>query len=319
MQQNINQQTHNPKFIESLDYLLQLTKSHFSFLSHPICDLEDKVTSTNHFLQQFFKVLGTGLASLSKDIQLDNFIHLLAFKNFVGLKDRFNIDYIKSAFRQNCTQYEKTTQTTETKNLIDNNYFEPVMGWKQRYPLLEKFNEISPFLENKNIETLDLFIVAAMRNQDNQTTPKHIQKIDIIEKNKKIYGKNKASGIDFVNKFFRMPEQVYQTDQMETSDNYQNNLIPASQGNLKNKQQKSILNGYILLDYYNNKIGILPDNDINKHILDDFLKKSFFRPQTSSLITKKRERHLQNIINNPLCGVYAKTEEIQQGNQQKSH
>jgi hypothetical protein len=87
MENTYFEENNNQKFIESIDHLLLQTKAHFSLLKQPFSDLEDKVSSTNSFLNHFFKVLATGFASLSNKIEISNFLHLMTIKNLIGLEN----------------------------------------------------------------------------------------------------------------------------------------------------------------------------------------------------------------------------------------
>ena len=118
--ENINcHQSNEKKFADTIDYLLQLTKSHFCFLTHPLSDQEDKVTSTNIYLNQLFKGLASGFAYLSQNIEISNLLHLMKIKNIIGLEDSIKVDKISIQFKPVLQQYDKMVQTMKIEQTQD--------------------------------------------------------------------------------------------------------------------------------------------------------------------------------------------------------
>ena len=107
MESTIIQIENENKLTESINYILNLTKSHFQFLTHPLSDLEDKVNTTNIFLNHFFKALTFGFSSLSQNININNLQHFITFKNYIGLKDCIEADPIANTLNHNILSYQK--------------------------------------------------------------------------------------------------------------------------------------------------------------------------------------------------------------------
>lgn len=168
------QQNNDKHFIESIDYLLQLTKYHFNFLVHPFSDLEDKVITTNTFLNQFFKVLVKGFGSLPNNIDISCLMHLMTVKNFIGFGDEIKVHKISQVLKPKIDQQSKAVQTiNQTKevtmqtNDLENpkkSKSEMIKQWKKRYPLLNNLTESESGIKNISIKTVDYFIVQALLN-----------------------------------------------------------------------------------------------------------------------------------------------------------